>query len=109
MKGARAEILGKIKASLGTIQDNVAREQAAHMRIAHPPRHVIPKRTQIGKSALLNLFREMAEEVAATTSQIDCLKKLPAEVANYLAQHNLPTQLKTDTNAPGRRMSDHQK
>ena len=99
MKGARAEILGKIKASLGTIQDNVAREQAAHMRIAHPPRHVIPKRTQIGKSALLNLFREMAEEVAATTSQIDCLQKLPAEVANYLAQHNLPTQLKTDTNS----------
>ena len=98
MRSARTEILGNIKASLNAIQNQVARERAAQIRINNPPSHVIPKRALLEKPELLTLFRKMAEEVAATTNQINALDKLPAEVADFLTQHNLPTKIKTDSN-----------
>ena len=96
--GARSEILGKIKANLDPVKDSLVREQAVQARLINPPAHIIPKRSLGDKAAQLALFREMAEEVAATTKSIDSLDKLPEEVVNYLVQHNLPPQIKTDSN-----------
>ena len=64
---------------------------AAH--VATPPEHVIRARSQSDQETQTNLFIEMAEGVATSIARIPSL----ADVACFLARHNLPHQVKPMT------------
>ena len=93
---ARAEILGKIKAGLDAVETPEAREKSAAARISSPPQQLIPARSQGDKETQTKLFIEMVENVAATTVRVGSLDDLPEAVTSYLANHNLPSRVKTD-------------
>jgi len=93
---AREEILGKIKAGLDAVETQDAREKTAAARIASPPQHLIPARSQGDKETQTKLFIEMVENVAATTVRVSSLDDVPEAVSSYLASHNLPSRVKTD-------------
>lgn len=98
MNGARNEILGKIKATLDPLQNKATRELAASGRVSNPPNHIVPARAQVDRNRKIELFQEMAEEVAATVTCISSLDALPRTVTDYLTRHNLPSRIKTDGN-----------
>jgi len=93
---ARADILGRIGATLNSESDQAARRSAASARLSSPPVGLAPARSLVDRDAQITLFREMAEEAAATTDRITSLDDLPAAIAKYLGSHNLPSRIKTD-------------
>jgi len=94
MTGGRDQILGGIRRSLG--RGGLAPDQAAacDARLANPQRNLIPKRAQLPKAEQVALFIRMARALDATVDQVKTLADVPAAVADYLAQHNLPTAIR---------------
>ena len=97
MNKVRDELLAKIKNKLDPLQTKAKREISAKAWLSNPPKHIIPARALIDQNARILLFRQMAEEVAATTNRISSYKELPEAVVSFLQQHNLPSQIKSDT------------
>ena len=94
MSSGRDQILGGIRRSLG--RGTVSPDQAAacDARLANPQRNLIPKRAQLPKAEQVALFIRMARALDATVDQVKTLADVPAAVADYLAQHNLPTAIR---------------
>ncbi len=93
---ARADILGRIGATLNADGTHDARCSAAAARLANPPEGLVPDRSLVDRDAQIKLFQDMAEEAAATTDRIASLDDLPAAITGYLGSHNLPSRIKTD-------------
>lgn len=94
MSEAREQILGAIRRSLGRGAADEARRAAVAERLARHERNLVPARTQgLEPAALVALFVAMAEEAQATVARVACVEDVPAAVADYLAQNNLPTRL----------------
>jgi L-lactate dehydrogenase complex protein LldG len=93
MAGGRDRILGDIRRSLGrkALSADAGDELAARIK-AHRP-NLIPKRAKGTRAELVALFVEMAEAAAATVARVDGSAQVPGAVADFLAKHNLPTQL----------------
>jgi len=94
MAGSRERILGNLRRALKRDGegDSAARTVAERLA-AHRP-NTIPARAAAGdRDKRIALFQAMAEEVAATVARIAHLDQVPAAVADYLARHNLPSQL----------------
>lgn len=94
---AREQILNKIGAALDQDGSRQARGQAALARIEAPPKNLIPARAQISPEGQLQLFRDWAEEVSATTDLIEKLDDLPAALGAYLSSQNLPSEVRAST------------
>ncbi|MBT3917362.1 MAG: LUD domain-containing protein [Rhodospirillaceae bacterium] len=90
-----ADILGKIGAALDKDSDKAARAATAAARIESPPKNLIPNRAQVSPEDQVQLFRDWAEEVSATTDRIEHLDDLPAALAAYLSSQNLPSEIKS--------------
>ena len=93
MTDSRDRILGNLRRSLrrGAADDAAA---AVRERLAEHRANTIPARaTALDHDARIDLFQTMAEEVAATVTRVSGLDDVPAEVADYLARHNLPSAL----------------
>jgi len=93
MTDSRDRILGNLRRSLrrGAADDAAA---AVRERLAEHRANTIPARaTALDHDARIDLFQTMAEEVAATVTRVAGLDDVPAEVADYLARHNLPSAL----------------
>jgi L-lactate dehydrogenase complex protein LldG len=94
MADSRERILGGLRRALnrGGSAD-IAAQTVSERLAAHRP-NTVPARGMAGDhEARIALFRMMAEEVAATIARIASLEHVPASVADYLAQHNLPSEL----------------
>lgn len=93
---ARDDILGRLGTTLNRVDGREERQARAAARVATPPDNLIPDRSMVDRDGQIALFREMAEEVSATTARIPSLDDLPGAVADYLGRHNLPSRIKTD-------------
>lgn len=91
---ARDTILGKIRRSLGVSGDELRRNATVDDRLTRTPKGVIPARGQLPQEERIALFTAMAEKVAASVVRVSEEAAVPAEVANYLRQHNLPAALR---------------
>ncbi|MGE0726293.1 MAG: lactate utilization protein C [Alphaproteobacteria bacterium] len=93
MSDARAQVLGAVRRALG--RGPVEGEQAAAVdrRLADHPANLIPARTDRAPSAVVDLFVQMAEAVQTTVDRVASADAVPAAVADYLARHNLPTDI----------------
>lgn len=92
---ARAAILGKIRRSLGVTGEELRRNATVDDRLTKAPKGVIPARGHLPQAERVALFTEMAEQVLATVERVADAAAIPAAVAEYLRQHNLPAALRT--------------
>jgi len=94
MSTARDHILGQIGRSLGrpALADDV--RTAAEQRVAAHRRNLVPQRAQKPHAEQINLFAHWAEAHMATAQRVPANAAIPAAVADYLAQHNLPTEIR---------------
>jgi L-lactate dehydrogenase complex protein LldG len=91
---SRDRILGNLRRALhrGAADDNGA--AAVRERLAEHRANTIPARaTELDRDARVDLFQTMAEEVSATVARVSSLDAVPAAVADYLAQRNLPSDM----------------
>jgi L-lactate dehydrogenase complex protein LldG len=87
---ARDEIFAQIRRSLHVTGTEAPRRAAVADRLARTPSGVIPER---GKGGLAT-FKEEALRSAATLAQVAAAADIPAEIARFLREHNLPATLK---------------
>lgn len=90
----REAILGNIRRSLGVSAEDPRRNATVDDRLSRAPKGTIPARGQIGQDARVALFTEMAGRVVATVQPVADPAAIPAAVAAYLRDHNLPATLR---------------
>ncbi len=90
---SRERILGAVRSALEGRAPG--RDPAAvEARLATHARGPIPARSQLDAAARLDLFIAMAEEVSTTVMRVGDVGEVPAAIAGYLADHNLPAAAK---------------
>ncbi len=62
-------------------------------RLAQHPRHLIPARSRLPRPEQIALFISQVEKEFGTVVRLSGLEDVPGAIAEYLAQHNLPTRL----------------
>src|SRR6185437_10009557 len=95
MPDSRERILGNLRRSLRRGGDGGdAASAAVRARLAEHRANTIPARaTELDRDGRIRLFQAMAEEVAATVAHVTSLDDVPDAVADYLARHNLPSDM----------------
>jgi L-lactate dehydrogenase complex protein LldG len=93
MSESRAAILANIAKRLGRgpLDETARAKLRARMR-GHAP-GLIPARSQVPHAEQIELFREQAEAVSASVERLDAMTDVPAAVADFLACHNLPSEV----------------
>ncbi len=91
---ARADVLAAIRRSIGATGTEQTRVMAVDDRLERAPRGVVPQRGQVAGEERLALFRRMAEYAQASVDEVASAAQVPAAVAGYLRQHNLPATLR---------------
>ncbi len=88
------------EAILGAIRRGLKRgplpgDQAAMLqgRMAHPPRHLIPARSQVPRPEQIALLVRNIEKEFGTVARVPDGDEVPEAVASYLAGQNLPSHL----------------
>ena len=87
---ARDEIFAGIRRSLHVTGAEAPRRAAVADRLARSPSGVIPAR---GKGGVAT-FKDEAARASATLSEVVSAREIPAEIARYLREHNLPATLR---------------
>lgn len=97
MTSARADILSNIRRSLGVTGNEAPRRAAAAERLERAPKGIVPERGQLDAAGRKNLFQQQAEAVQASVALVAAAADIPAEVARYLRDANLPATIRTGT------------
>ena len=88
----RESILGAIRQGLGRGALGTAEKDALEDRIAGHARGIRPSR--IDTADLKQMFVDYAAKVDVTVDRVASLDDVPGKVADYLAQENLPAELR---------------
>ncbi len=91
----RDQVLGKIRRSLGVSSDDGARRAKVASRMKRAAPSLIPARGQVPEPQKIDLFCEQAEAVMSSVTRVSGRAGVPAAIADYLRQHNLPSQIRT--------------
>lgn len=90
MSGARDAILSGIRKSLG---------RATQAAPVHPGPAPVPARGQRDAAGRTQLFRDLAESVSATVTQVGDASEIPSAIADYLVSQNLPATVLATSDA----------
>ena len=93
MSTSRDAILATIAKRLGRGALDEAAREALRARLRDHAPGLIPARAQVPHAEQLALFQEQAEAVKATVERLDAMADVPGAVADYLARHNLPSEV----------------
>jgi L-lactate dehydrogenase complex protein LldG len=96
---ARDEILANIRASLGVTGGEAPRRLAVRERLAQAPAGIIPARGQGDAAAQAATFKAEAERAQASVAEVASPADVPAEIARYLREANLPAALRMGEDA----------
>ncbi len=94
MSEARKAVLATIRQSLGVTGREAPRRSAVENRLAAAPRGIIPERGQLDRAGRVALFIDMARRAAASVTRVASKDDVPAEIADFLREHNLPASLR---------------
>ena len=92
MATAREDILAQLRTALGRREGDGAAVRADE-RLARHAANLIPARGQLPHGRQIELFIDMAERAEATVVRVGSGDEVPAAVADYLAERNLPTTM----------------
>ena len=90
MNEARDQIFATIRRSLGVREGDAVRRQAAEARMEAARPGIQPAR---GRGALENriaMFIRQAQSVSASVARVSQAREIPAEIARFLRDNNLP-------------------
>jgi L-lactate dehydrogenase complex protein LldG len=90
----RSVLFSRIRQGLGVRGDEPARRRAVDDRLSQHARNLVPQRGQRERPARIALFRTMAEGVQATVAEAQGPAEIPALIAAYLRQQNLPSRIR---------------
>lgn len=94
MSTGRAHILAAIRAAHGRPALDEGQTASLHARLkAHRP-NLVPARADLPRAAQIDLFVRQAEALAATVVRLPRAAAVPAAIADYLAERNLPSSLR---------------
>ncbi|HUC64158.1 MAG TPA: LUD domain-containing protein [Stellaceae bacterium] len=94
MSEARDQILGSIRRSLKRGPLEETRRTGLEQRLTAHRRNLVPARAAaLPQAEQIDLFLKMAEEVQTTAIRVARAADVPAAVADYLSQRNLPSRL----------------
>jgi len=94
MSDARSDILGKIRTTR-SLPDAVKNTLGPmEGRLKDHPVNLIPLRGKGTPDARLTRFIEEAERVNATVARVTSVQDVPRQIAQYLADNNLPSRIK---------------
>lgn len=92
--GAKEQILGKIRRSIGVEGGEIDRRAAVADRMTRTPKGVVPKRAALPHPERVALFKAMAEKVSASVVEVARREDVPAAIADYLRSKNLPQAIR---------------
>jgi L-lactate dehydrogenase complex protein LldG len=95
MSSARNAILGDIRNTLSKRASDKDRADIVAKRLSEKPTGIIPKRGQVNLEERIKLFTEMATKVHTNVVRVKKYEDIPADISNYLREHNLPSSIKT--------------
>lgn len=110
MSSARDEILGAIRKAADAAPFNVGRGSGGvDKRLAEHARNLTPARGQLDREGCVRLFKAEAERVSATVDRVPTVADVPGAIARYLAERNLPCDLRLASHPTIRRVpwQDH--
>jgi L-lactate dehydrogenase complex protein LldG len=95
LSSAREQILGDIRKSLrGGATPSSQQTAQLEARVANHPAGLVPRRSSgRDRAGLATLFAEQSTMVGATVVPLKSLADVPAAVAEYLSQRNLPAEM----------------
>lgn len=91
---ARADILSNIRRSMGVNGRERPRVATVEERLERAPRGVVVERGRGSKEERLALFVAQAEAALATVVEVENRAEVPAAVAAYLRENNLPARIR---------------
>ena len=91
---ARDEIFASIRRSLAVGPVDAPRRDAVAARLAQAPVGIVPRRGQGEAAERLATFRSEAERVQTTVAEVATAADVPAEIARYLRENNLPATIR---------------
>lgn len=97
MSDARSDILARIRSGVGRSSGDTG-PNTAHERIQAHRKNLVPRRGQLGHDQQVDLFEAEAIRVNATVTRVPEMAAVPQAVAQYLSQHNLPTEVRIAPN-----------
>lgn len=90
---SRDAVLGAIRRGLKRGELPPDQQAMLRARLARPPRHLIPARSQIPRPAQIDLFVHNVTKEFGTVSRVPTADHVPESIADYLAGQNLPSEL----------------
>jgi L-lactate dehydrogenase complex protein LldG len=95
----REDILANIRRSLGVTGAEAPRRANVATRLENAPPGIIPERGQLAPAARVAMFKHQAERAQASVTQVARPEDVPAEVARFLRDHNLPATIRIGEDA----------
>lgn len=89
----RDAVLGSIRQSLGRGPVTKALKRELDDRVRKPQKPMLPARARGEHEELVDRFVDMAEAAQCSVRRLSSFDDLPAAVADYLREHNLPSTL----------------
>ncbi len=94
----RDAVMARLRRAVGANPANdAARRAAVAERLGAAPKGIIPERGQLPAKERLELFVTMATKADATVKRVSGYEDVPAEIAAYLRERNLPSAIKMGT------------
>ncbi|MGB0681308.1 MAG: LutC/YkgG family protein [Magnetovibrionaceae bacterium] len=91
---SREAVLGAVRSSLRSGGFGKGSKEAIEAELTAHKRNIIPARAQLSAEERVQLFIEEAEAINATTERVATLADIPAALAKYLADANLPAEVR---------------
>jgi len=91
---AREEIFASIRRSLAVGPVDAPRRDAVAARLAQGPVGIVPRRGHGEPAERLATYKSEAERVLATVADVATAADVPAEIARFLRENNLPATLR---------------
>ena len=89
----REAVLGSIRRSLRRGELPADQQAMLGGRLASHPRHLIPERSRVPRPDQIDLFVRNVEKEFGTVDRVPNGAAVPGAVADYLASHNLPSEM----------------
>ena len=90
---SRDAILNRVRGKLANQPGRVG-AAGVEQRIAEHARNLIPQRAQIPLKQKLDLFEQQVTALSGTMKRVRSAEEVPAALADYLRQQNLPLKMK---------------
>jgi L-lactate dehydrogenase complex protein LldG len=91
---SRDRIFATLRAGLKHTVDDPERPKAVAERINRRTPNLVPQRAQIPHAEQVALFTAKVEALTVTVDSVPSEQDVPGKVADYLARHNLPANLR---------------